>query len=135
MKIYILLGVMLFTSQAFGARFYCYNREEMGKRYFVLKTKVDELAIQYFNKKCRLTIDEAFVGSDISEKYLSWQRYTAEQECDEVAGDMYQRDLSMFWISVSDEIQDGRHGSLQMGLESDDDHGSESISYYYCFRR
>lgn len=132
----LFVGTLLATQiqAATKLKFSCTNRQEFqGKLEFSMFKTVASLT--YDEMVCPMGKIEY---NPVSDRYKGWIRFGAKslaKACDKIAKALFGGEKrSLYWISVSTEMQDGEDGFAQLGYQNTADPGAgpEAKTFLNC---
>jgi len=126
------LGFFLFTSVAAQASMLCFDHELANAVPLKLELSLPKALVSFEDAACLL---KQISYNPKSPKYQGWIRVgTPRDNCADLGLAFFgesaisKKPIRIYWISISDEVQAGTKGMVQIGHENDTDpaHGPEA---------
>lgn len=135
----ILFILLLISAGPAWASVVCFNRAVTSTAPLKLTFALPKATAHFKHSACRL---KQISYNPVSPKYQGWIRLgTPQGDCASLGREMFglseisKKPVRVYWISVSQEVQQGLKGFVQVGYENDVNpgHGPEAKLNMACF--
>jgi len=137
-KIFLVLSVALISSTGFSD-FVCSNKRDISNGPFYLHLTKTSAELSAKDASCSM---EKVDYNPNSPKYQGWIRVASDKKSCPAFGKvlfgesaLLHKGLEIYWLSVSEEVQAGKEGFAQLGIENDADPGAGAVGKVFvrCF--
>jgi hypothetical protein len=129
---WIVCAVLALSASALGSQ-NCVNKSEFGTQPLILELTSTHATLKFKDAECRLKPVEY---NPTSAKYEGWIRVASDKNnCPALSKAMFEGGNSVYWLSISKEVQNRKDGFVQLGYQNtwDPGAGGTAKAFLRCF--